>query len=277
MAKARASLKDRLHRDGFFQTSADLPRIVEIDVGAIRPNPAQPRRRFDQAALDDLASSIERHGLLQPIVVAKDGAKNGESWTLIAGERRLRALRGLGRASVPAIVSDGDPVELAIIENLQREALDPFEEARAIRALMQSKGYTQAEVGRAIGKKQNTVSVILALNDLPERVRDEYPTSDKRFGRSWLIELARVETPERQLRLWDEAKAKPVTVRELRAARAGKKPRAAKPATLRALAAARTCARAIGGLEASDVAHDGALRAALRNLKAALERRLDGS
>ena len=268
MAKARASLKDRLHRDGFFQTSADLPRIVEIDVGAIRPNPAQPRRRFDQEALDDLAASIERHGLLQPIVVAK----SGEGWTLIAGERRLRALRGLGRASVPAIVSDGDPVELAIIENLQREALDPFEEARAIRALMQSKGYTQAEVGRAIGKRQNTVSVILALNDLPERVQDEYPTSDKRLGRSWLIELARVETPERQLRLWDEAKAKPVTVRELRAARAGRKPRIAKPAALRALAAARTCARAIEGLEASDIAHDEVLRAALRDLRAVLDR-----
>ena len=265
-----ASLKDRLHRDGFFQTSADLPRIVELDIDALKPNPAQPRRRFDAAALQELAASIERHGLLQPVVVAR--AESGDGFHLVAGERRLRACKAIGRTTVAAIVSDGDPVELAIIENLQREALDPFDEARAIARLMTAKGYTQAEVGQAIGRKQNTVSALLSLASLPARIQEEYPTSDARVGRSWLIELAQVNDPERQLRLWDEAKRGPVTVRAVRAVR--KSPPPARPQAPKALAAARACQASLDGIDAAALAADAPLREALAQLKAMIEARL---
>ncbi|MCB1885053.1 MAG: ParB/RepB/Spo0J family partition protein [Geminicoccaceae bacterium] len=270
---SRTGLGERLRRDGFFQTSADLPRIVELDVAALEPNPAQPRRRFDEAALQDLAASIERHGLLQPVVVARAKPGDGKGgFRLVAGERRLRACKAIGRTTVAAIVSDGDPVELAIIENLQREALDPFDEARAIDRLMRAKGYTQAEVGRAIGRKQNTVSSLLSLASLPERIRDEYPTSDAKVGRSWLIELAGLGDPERQLRLWDEAKRGPVTVRALRAAR--KAPSLPRPRASKALAAARACLKSLDGVDADGLAADAALREALAKLKAAIEDRL---
>jgi ParB family chromosome partitioning protein len=116
-------------------------------------------------------------------------------------------------------VTSGEPAEIALIENLQREALDPFEEAAAIRRLMERSGYTQAEVGAAIGKKQNTVSALLALERLPERIRAEYPTSDARVSKSWLVELAGVQDEEEQLRLWDLAKQGLATVRAVRAAR----------------------------------------------------------
>jgi ParB family chromosome partitioning protein len=212
----RPSLKERLNgRDGLFQVSSDLPRVVELDAAAIAPNPDQPRVKVDPAGIKDLADSIERHGLLQPILV-----RRGEGgFVLVAGQRRLLAFKELGRATVPAIVTSGDPAEIALIENLQREALDPFEEAAAIRRLMERNGYTQAEVGAAIGKKQNTVSALLALERLPERIRAEYPTSDARVSKSWLVELAGVQDEEEQLRLWDLAKQGLATVRAVRAAR----------------------------------------------------------
>ncbi|MCB2053188.1 MAG: ParB/RepB/Spo0J family partition protein [Geminicoccaceae bacterium] len=202
-------------RDSFFQTSADLPRVVEIDLDRLTANPEQPRTRFDAAAIDDLAASIERHGLLQPVIVRTSGEG---SYVLIAGERRMRACRKLGRKTIAAILTDGDAGEIALIENLQRENLDPFDEAAAVARLMAERGYSQNEIGKIIGKRQNTVSALLSLTTLPERIRREYPTSD-RVSKSWLIELAQVQGEREQLRLWDRAKSAPVTVREIRGAR----------------------------------------------------------
>ncbi|WP_222183917.1 ParB/RepB/Spo0J family partition protein [Geminicoccus harenae] len=213
---ARPTLRDRIATDALFRTSADLPKIVELDLATIDPDPEQPRRHFDPQALEELAASIEAHGLLQPILVRR--AATPGRWIVVAGERRWRASGALGRGTIAAIVSDGDPLELALVENLQREQLGPFEEAAAILRLMQEKGWTQDEVGRAVGKKQNTVSALLSLARLPERIREEYPGVPG-LGRSLLVELAQVQDEAEQLRLWDLAKQGLATVRQVRAAR----------------------------------------------------------
>ncbi|HWL70659.1 MAG TPA: ParB/RepB/Spo0J family partition protein [Geminicoccus sp.] len=225
---ARPTLRDRIATDALFRTSADLPKIVELDLATIDPDPEQPRRHFDPQALEELAASIEAHGLLQPILVRR--AATPGRWIVVAGERRWRASGALGRGTIAAIVSDGDPLELALVENLQREQLGPFEEAAAILRLMQEKGWTQDEVGRAVGKKQNTVSALLSLARLPDRIREEYPGVPG-LGRSLLVELAQVQDEEEQLRLWDLAKQGLATVRQVRAAR--RAPVSSRPAPAR--------------------------------------------
>lgn len=214
------SLKDRIDQDSFFRISADLPRLVEVDTGLVAPNPEQPRVRIDDAALEDLKESIARHGLLQPILVRR--AEAGDGWVLVAGQRRLAATIALGRPTIAAIVTSGDPGEVALVENLQRQDLDPFDSAAAVQRLMERHGYSQAAMGSILGLKQNTVSAMLALNRLPDRIRREYPTSDK-VSKSLLVELAAVPDRAEQLRLWDAVKAGGLTVRGVRAVRGSAK------------------------------------------------------
>lgn len=242
------SLQERVDRDSFFRLSADLPRLVEIDTGAIAPNPEQPRLRLDEAALDELKASIERHGLLQPILVRR--AEGGDGWVLVAGQRRLAATIALGRPTIAAIVTSGDPGEVALVENLQRQELDPFDGAAAVQRLMERHGYSQAAMGAILGIKQNTVSAMLALNRLPERIRAEYPTSDK-ISKSLLIELAAVTDPNEQLRLWDAVKNGGLTVRGVRAARGAEVPPVArrKPAADPLAGVVAEAERLLGRLE----------------------------
>jgi ParB family chromosome partitioning protein len=141
-----------------------------VPLAEIRPNPAQPRRHFDEVALEALSTSIRQRGLLQPLVVRRvpDG------YELIAGERRLRAAQRAGLETVPVMVRDADPqerLELALIENLQRENLTPLEEAEAYRHLIDAHGLTQDEVARAVGKSRPAVANALRLLGLPEAVK----------------------------------------------------------------------------------------------------------
>lgn len=207
------NVRDRLGRDGLFQISADLPRIIEIDIEGITPNPEQPRDRIDPDTLEELKTSIARHGLLQPILVRRGEGEAG--FTLIAGQRRLEAMRSLGRSTVPSIITDGDPGEIALVENLQRQDLGPFEEARAVARLMERFSYSQSDIGAAIGKRQNTVSALLALNKLPDTIRHEWGQTPS-TSRSLLIELAQVDDPAEQIRLWHLIKRGGLTVRDVR-------------------------------------------------------------
>lgn len=275
-ATSRPSLKGRIGRDSFFQLSADLPRLVELDLETIAPNPEQPRAHLDEAALEELKASIARHGLLQPILVrrAEDGAATAVSgWVLVAGQRRLAAVRALGRASIPAIVTSGDPGEVALVENLQRQDLGPFEAAAAVERLMRRHGYNQAAMGAILGLKQNTVSALLALNRLPERIRREYPTSDK-VPKSLLVELAAVPDPAEQLRLWDAVKAGGLTVRAVRARRGGKRGERPQPGPAEAaLAEARRLLVRLEGTEPTTLTGDALAR--LQALHAAIGGQLD--
>src|SRR5215207_235277 len=149
------------------QSEAEL-ELRELPIELIAPNPSQPRRAFEEEALVGLAESLKERGVLQPVLVRP---LPGGSYELIAGERRWRAARIAGLESVPAMVrpdDDAASLELALIENMAREDLNPLEEARACAALVEELGLTRDEVGRRVGRSRVAVSNLLRLLDLPD-------------------------------------------------------------------------------------------------------------
>jgi ParB family transcriptional regulator, chromosome partitioning protein len=153
-------------------TAEEIGELRELPVGAIKPNPKQPRTRFDPEALAGLASSIEESGVVQPLLVRPlhDGG-----YELIAGERRWRAAQQAGLAKVPAIVRDPEQAErlqVALIENMVREDLNPVEEARACSALVEDLGLSKEELARRIGRSRPAVSNLIRLLDLPDEALD---------------------------------------------------------------------------------------------------------
>jgi ParB family chromosome partitioning protein len=249
-----STLGGKLGRDVFFGTSADLPKIVELDLAEIVPNPDQPRKTFDEDALRELADSIDRHGLIQPITVKRED----DHYLLVAGERRYRAHQLLGRTTVPAIVTEGNVDEIALIENIQREDLDPLETAEALQQMAERHRYTQEELGQVIGKKQATVSQLLKLNELPEPIKTDYRnywTSNNRPPKSVLIEITRLKSPEEQLTLWEAVKQGGLTVKAARARKTGSsKPQP--PLMDQALAAGRKFVRTLESLDPELLATD---------------------
>jgi ParB family chromosome partitioning protein len=149
---------------------AHSPGSTEIPIARIRPNPRQPRQRMDAAELNALAASIAAHGVLQPILVTE----TLDGYQLVAGERRFRASQAAGLERIPAIIrqlADRDQVELALVENLQREDLGPLEEAQAFRSLIDEFGMSQDEVAERVGRARSTVANTLRLLELDERVQ----------------------------------------------------------------------------------------------------------
>ncbi|HBM80795.1 MAG: ParB/RepB/Spo0J family partition protein [Clostridiales bacterium] len=144
--------------------------ITEIDINEIQPNKEQPRKKFDEDKLKQLAESIKEHGVVQPVIVKKEG----EFYSLIAGERRWRAARIAGIRKIPAIIKDftnNEVMEISLIENLQREDLNPIEEAEAYARLINEFNMTQEDIANKIGKSRSAVANILRLINLDERVR----------------------------------------------------------------------------------------------------------
>jgi len=147
-------------------------RLHLLDLDLIRPNPRQPRQDFDETALEALAGSLKDDGVLQPIMVRPAG---GGRYEIVAGERRWRAAQRAGLLKVPAVVREVPEerrLELALIENLQREGLNPIEEAQAYRALLDEFGWTQAELATKVGRQRATVANSLRLLSLPRPVQD---------------------------------------------------------------------------------------------------------
>ena len=148
----------------------EVDAVHTLPIGQIDPNREQPRRSFDETALNELAASIRAVGVLQPIIVAPDG----ERYTIIAGERRYRAARLAGLSEIPAIVRDWDSqkrLEAALVENLQRDDLNPIEEAMGVRNLMDQTGLTQEKAAERLGKSRPAVANLLRLLTLPEGVQ----------------------------------------------------------------------------------------------------------
>jgi ParB family chromosome partitioning protein len=231
----------------FFQHSENLPRIVELDHAAIIPNPDQPRTVFDQEKLQELAASIEARGLIHPITVKSLGEGR---YMVVAGERRFRAFGLLGRSTIPAIISEGDTDELALIENVQRENLHPIDEFEAVVRLVDKHGYKHDEAGRVLGKNRVTITELLSLAAIPPALR-QTARQDERVTKSFLIELAREKTPEAQLALWDATRSRG-TVRAVRKARSEPGQMQEPVAAATALRAGRRFARVLSALPASD-------------------------
>ncbi|MED5370750.1 MAG: ParB/RepB/Spo0J family partition protein [Myxococcota bacterium] len=147
-------------------------KVLELPLGEITPNPEQPRSHFDEQRLKELAASISEHGVLQPLLVR---SQPGGGYILIAGERRLRAAGLAGLESVPALLREGADhgdvqLELALVENLQRQDLDPVESARGYHRLQQDYGYTQEQIALKVGKERATVANALRLLRLPDKI-----------------------------------------------------------------------------------------------------------
>jgi len=166
---------------GSSEAAASRGGVREIEVARIRPNPHQPRVQFDEEALDELADSIRERGVLQPILLRPEGG----DYMIIAGERRWRAAQRARLHAIPAIVREIDESttsEIALIENIQREDLNPLEEAEGYRQLIQRHGHTQDEVGRIVHKSRSHVANLLRLLDLPEFVRQSLLQGDISMG-----------------------------------------------------------------------------------------------
>jgi ParB family transcriptional regulator, chromosome partitioning protein len=203
LEKVRTQLGGGAGHDRLFGAIGNnLPHLVEARVEDITPNPHQPRGVIDPEGIASLAASIERHGLLQPIVVRR--RETGTPYEIVAGERRFRAFQSLGRETIPALMTTGDPEELALIENIQREDLHPLDEASAVGRLMQRHGYTQEAVGRIIGKPRTTVGEIVSINTLPEWLKTEARAHS--VTRHILVQLARIDDEGELVAAWEAVK-----------------------------------------------------------------------
>lgn len=186
---------------------------AEIETGRIRPNPHQPRREFEEGVLRELSDSLRRHGMLQPVVVRKVG----NDFQLISGERRWRAAQLAGLTQIPAMireaVSEDQMLELALVENLQRQDLDPIERAEGFRSLMSRLSLTQDQVAERMGLKRATIANHLRLLDLPEPVKDALGADLIQMGHAKA--LAGISRTQDILRLLEEAVRKSLSVREV--------------------------------------------------------------
>ncbi|MFH1198546.1 MAG: ParB/RepB/Spo0J family partition protein [Candidatus Omnitrophota bacterium] len=187
-------------------------KIQYVQIGHIKPNPLQPREDFEMSNLEELAQSIKEKGIIQPLLVRR----HGDSYELIAGERRLRAAQSLGLAEVPVIVknaADQDSLELALIENIQRQELNSIEEAHAFHYLMEKFQMTQERIGEAVGKSRVSIANTLRLLKLPQEIQSEMKQGRISFahGRA----LLEIEDENHQRKLAQEVISKGLSVREL--------------------------------------------------------------
>ena len=196
--------------------------IFNIEIEKIQPNPSQPRKTFDEPALRELANSIREFGFIQPLVVTKKEIETPTgidvSYELIAGERRLNAAKLLGLRLVPAIIRnisfEREKLELAIIENIQRENLNPIETARAFQRLQEEFRMTQREIAAKLGKSREVVANNVRLLDLPQYIQDAIKdgTLSESHGRLLLT----IDDPSAQKALFDDITIKKLTIRDVK-------------------------------------------------------------
>jgi ParB family transcriptional regulator, chromosome partitioning protein len=223
--------------------------LTVVALASVEPNPEQPRRYFAEDKLAELAVSILERGLLQPIVVRRR-AEGG--YQLLAGERRFRAAQLAGLDRLPAVVREGgDALEIALIENLQREDLGPLEEAEALAALVDRHGYSHREIADLLGKSRPYVSNTLALTRLPEPVKADLYQEGRTFSREVLMGIARQADPQAAVTLWNRLKLEAMSVRQFREERIA--PARTRSPVREAVLAARRLNRSLRRLERSRV------------------------
>lgn len=186
--------------------------IKLIPIEEIRSNPYQPRIHFDKDALEELAESIRLHGVFEPIIVKK----SIKGYELVAGERRTKAAKIAGQEKIPAIVkefNDQEMMEIALLENIQRENLSPIEEAKAYKNFMTKMNMTQEELGARFGKSRSYITNILGLLNLPKSVQDD--VMENKISMSHARVLSKIEDEDKIVELNSLIKSKGISVREL--------------------------------------------------------------
>lgn len=192
--------------------SASNEEIVELNLSDLRPNPYQPRKVFDEAALNELASSIKEHGVFQPIIVKK----SIKGYDIIAGERRFRASKMAGLEKIPAIVrefTDDQMMEIALLENLQRENLSAIEEATAYKSMIEHLNLTQDELSKRVGKSRSHVTNIIGLLRLPKVVQDMI--SDNRITMGHARALSKLNDDDQIIELANKIVDDKLVVRDI--------------------------------------------------------------
>ena len=186
--------------------------IVNIKLDELRPNPYQPRKNFDDDALNELANSIKEHGVFQPIIVKK----SLKGYEIIAGERRVKASQLAGLTEIPAIIrdfNDTEMMEIALLENLQREDLNAIEEATAYKKLQDTLGLTQEELAKRLGKSRSHITNMIGLLSLPESIQNYIRTNEISMGHARV--LSKLEDKEQQEQLAEKIIKEDLSVRAL--------------------------------------------------------------
>jgi len=218
LGKGISSLMDDYTFEDVFKTSSDVSSEVDggklmlLEINRVHPNPHQPRKQFDPETLDELAESIQTQGILQPLLVEKI---SDDDYAIIAGERRYRAALSAGLEKVPVIVkrfSDVQRLEVSLIENIQRENLNPIEEAKAYLYLLEQAEIRQEELAERVGKKRSTIANSLRLLQLPKKMQESLLTGDFTAGHARA--LLSVVNPADQQYLYEKILEKDISVRE---------------------------------------------------------------
>ena len=202
-----------------FDTEMRRESIQPIQLSDITPNPYQPRKNFDQEKITELAQSIKEKGVIQPIIVRKHNGK----YELIIGERRFKAAQFAQLTEIPAIVkdsSDDELLEMALIENVQREDLNPLEEGRAYKTILERDRITQEELSLRIGKSRSYIANMMRILELPKKILENVSRGTISVGQAKA--LLAIDGEEEQLRLADRILTEKVTVRELEGITKGK-------------------------------------------------------
>ncbi len=200
--------------------SSNREEIVDIKISELRPNPYQPRKVFDEEAINELANSIKEHGVIQPIIVKK----SIKGFEIIAGERRVRASEIAGLETVPAIIrnfTDPQMMEIALLENLQRENLNSIEEAQAYQLMLEKLEITHEELSKKVGKSRSHVTNILGLLRLPKEVQNMIISKDISMGHARI--LSKLEDKEQIIETANKIVKQNIPVRELEKATESKK------------------------------------------------------
>ena len=208
---------DKIENKIIEETSKD--EIKEISLSELRSNPYQPRKYFDEDALKELSDSIKAHGVFQPIIVKK----SIKGYEIIAGERRVKASILAGKKTIPAIVrdfSDKDMMEIALLENLQRENLNAIEEATAYKKLQENLELTQEELASHLGKSRSHITNMLGLLTLPEEVKDLIMTNKLSMGHARA--LSKIESKDEIISLADKIVNEKLSVRQVEEITSGK-------------------------------------------------------
>lgn len=186
--------------------------IVELDLSELRPNPYQPRKKFDEEALKELAESIKEHGVFQPIIVKK----SIKGYEIVAGERRYRASKMLGLEKIPAIIkdfTDDEMMQISLLENLQRENLTSIEEAKAYKAIIDASNLTQEELAKKVGKSRSYITNILGLLTLPNSIQNLI--LDNKISMGHARALSKIEDEDKIKELANKVISDNLSVREL--------------------------------------------------------------